>query len=124
MSGQQAPHIKRAQKESLLLRELSTFFLQIMMEEPSLQGLFINRVSLSSDRSLISVFFYTTDGPEAFQKLLGKLILYKPSMRKALATAIPSRYTPQLAFKFDAQYEKQQRIEQLLEKIKKEEEQT
>lgn len=118
MISKQQPHIKRAQKESLILRELSQFFMQITMDEPQLRTLFINRVKLSPDKSMCTVYFYSADGQQAFDKLMSILILYKPSLRKALSTAIPSRYTPELAFKFDRNYEKQKRIEDLLEKIK------
>jgi ribosome-binding factor A len=113
--------IKRAQKESLMFREISRLFLSITIDEPRLRTIHVNRVGLSSDRSMCTVYFYTADGPQAFQALMPTLILYKPSLRKALSQAIPSRYTPDLIFKFDEQFEKQQRIEQLLEKIKTEE---
>ena len=69
---------------------------------------------------MCSIFFYAADGKQQFQELLPFLILYKPSLRKALASAIPARYTPNLLFKFDAQYEKQRRIDDLLIKLKEE----
>ncbi len=121
MVGKQSPHIKRAQKESLLLKELSKLLLQISMDDPRLMNVFINRVQLSPDKGTCSVFFYTPDGEDGFHKIQPLLVLYKPSLRKALSTIIPGRYTPQLTFKFDAQFEKQKRIEDLLEKIKEEE---
>ncbi|HZW60702.1 MAG TPA: ribosome-binding factor A [Candidatus Babeliales bacterium] len=118
MISKQQPHIKRAQKESLILKELSRFFMQITMDEPQLRSLFINRVKLSPDKSMCTVFFYTQEGESAFDKLMSILLLYKPSLRKALSSSIPSRYTPELTFKYDRTYEKQKRIEDLLEKIK------
>lgn len=121
MVGGQSPHIKRAQKESLLLRELSKLLLQISMDDSRIAGVFINRVQLSQDKGTCNVLFYTAAGKEAFDALMPILILYKPSLRKALSTIIPGRYTPQLAFKFDSQFEKQQRIENLLEKLKDDE---
>ncbi len=121
MIGKANSHIKRAQKESLLLRELSKLLMQITMDNRELQGIFVNRVKLSPDRSICLVYFYCADGAEGFKKRMPLLILYKPSLRKALATAIPSRYTPELMFKFDRQFEKQQRIENLLEQIKHDE---
>jgi ribosome-binding factor A len=120
MVGKQAPHIKRAQKESLLLKELSQLLMQISMDEPRLQGVFINRVELSQDKGTCYVLFYIVGGEQEFQKLMPILLLYKPSMRKSLSKIIPGRYTPQLVFKFDAQFEKQKRIEDLLEKLKEE----
>ena len=118
--GKQQSHIKRAQKESQLLKEMSTLLMKVTMEEASLRSLFINRVALSPDRSVCYIYFYNSDGEKAFQDLLPTLILYKPSLRKALSTAIPSRYTPELCFQFDKQFEKQMRIDTLLQKIKEE----
>lgn len=110
--------IKKSQKESLLFRAIAQLFTQTMLDDKKLQGLFINRVKLSDDKSVCTVYFYTTGGFADFKEKLQTLILYKPSMRHALAKTIKSRYTPELVFKFDDQFEKQQRIEGLLEKVK------
>jgi ribosome-binding factor A len=109
--------IKRAQKESLLKHVFSELLLQIMLDDKRIQGIYVSRVKLSSDKSVCTVFFYTPDGVDAFNEKLGCLLLYKPSLRKAIAQAIPSRYVPELVFKFDDQVEKQQRIDELFETI-------
>lgn len=110
--------IKRAQKESLLVREISQLFMKTAMDDTRLQGLTINRVKLSPDKGTCYVFFYTDKGEDAFTELLDVLILYKPSLRKALAATIQSRYAPELVFKYDAQYEKELRLDTLLSHIK------
>jgi ribosome-binding factor A len=103
--------IKRAQKESLLLREISNMYHTISMEDDRLAGLFVNRVELSSDRGWVNVLFYTVDGFEKFEQQLEILKLYKPSIRKGLAAGIKGRYVPDLKFAYDAKFEKQQRLE-------------
>ncbi len=103
--------IKRAQKESLLLREISNMYHTIAMEDDRLSGLFVNRVELSSDRGWVNVFFYTLDGFEKFEKQLEILKMYKPSIRKGLAAGIKGRYVPDLRFSYDAKFEKQQSLE-------------
>lgn len=113
--------IKRAQKESLLLREISKLFLQLALDDKVLEGLSISRVKLSPDRSVCTVFFYIPSGPEGFQEKLPRLILYKPSLRRALSQRLALRHTPDLKFKYDKHVEKQHQIEQLLDKIKTEE---
>ncbi len=113
--------IKRAQKESLLLRELSQLFLQITMDDKRIKDLTLNRVKLSKDKSVCTSYFYSTKGESHFQELMPFLILYKPSMRKALAQSIQARYTPQLVFKYDLAFEKQLKIDDLLNKLKEEE---
>ncbi len=112
--------IKRAQKESLLLRELSTYFLRITNEDNRIKDIFLNRVKLSKNKSVCTLYFYTSQGEQHFQEIMPFLILYKPSMRKALAQSINARYTPQLVFKYDTAYEKHLKIDELLEKLKQE----
>lgn len=110
--------IKQAQKESQLLREISTLFMKTALDDPRLSRFTINRVGLSSDKSSCSVFFYTPDGPEEFKKTLEVLKLYGPSLRTALAKSIKSRYVPKLIFRFDEQYEKEDKMNRLLESLK------
>jgi ribosome-binding factor A len=121
MIGQRLRDIKRAKKESAFFRELSRFMLAIELDETRLRNLTLSKIALSSDGGTCTAFFYTPGGQEKFNELLEVLVLYKPSMRKALSQAIPSRYTPELIFKYDTQFEKQHRIEDILEKIKEEE---
>ena len=120
MTIERTREIKRAQKESLIFKELSQLLLQLSMDEPALGQLYINRVKLSPDKSSCTIYFYSPLGEEDFRKKLGILILYKPSLRTALAKTLASRYTPELIFAFDKQFEKQQRIEALIDKVKAE----
>ncbi len=103
--------IKRAQKESLLLREISNMYHSIAMEDDRLAGLFVNRVELSNNKGWVTVLFYTLDGFEKFKEQLEILKLYKPSIRKSLAAGVKGRYVPDLKFEYDAKFEKQQRLE-------------
>jgi ribosome-binding factor A len=112
--------IKRAQKESLLMRSISQLLMQIALDDPRIVDVFINRVSLSDTKSICTIYFYTPCGQDYFKELLQTLILYKPSMRTAIAKTMDARYTPDLVFKFDAQFEKQLQLENLLDKIKNE----
>lgn len=111
--------IKRSQKESLLLKELSKLIYDLMLDDKELIGLFINRVELSKNKGACIVYFYDPQGPEIFEAKKRHLILYKPSLRKAIATTLNGRYTPELIFAYDTQFEKQQRIEHILDKVKK-----
>lgn len=111
--------VKRAQKESVILRLISQLFLQAEIDDPRLTGLTLTRVVLSPDKSLCTVYFHTPEGKQAFEEKLAILKLYKPSMRKAIAQEVPGRYTADLVFKYDTQFEKQARIEILIDSIKK-----
>ena len=94
--------------------------LTISLEDPRLRQVSINRVQLSADKGLCTVFFYSPEGESIYLELLPILLEYKPALRKAIASEIQSRYTPDLAFKYDTQLEKQIHIERLLNKIKEE----
>lgn len=110
--------IKRSQKESLFLREISQLFMELSADQPVLQGLVISRTKFSADKSVCMVFFYSPHGIKIFEEKLKTLTLFKPSLRKALAHRIKGRYTPDLVFMYDAQLEKQQELEELIESIK------
>ena len=111
-------NVKRAQKQSLFFREISNLFMQATMDDKRLQGFFVNRVQLSPDKGLCTVYFYSSQGEDYFNEHLHTLTLYKPSLRKALASTIKGRYVPDLVFKFDKQFDKQQRIEELIEQVR------
>lgn len=110
--------IKKSQKESLLFRSIAQLFAQTTLDDARLQGVAVNRVKLSDDKGHATVYFYTPGGLAEFKEKLPFILLYKNSLRKALAQSINARYTPELVFKYDDQFEKQQRIEGILEKIK------
>jgi len=110
--------IKRARKESLFFREITKLFRETTLDDNRLQGLTISSVSLSSDKSICTIFFYTEKGKEHYKETFDTLILYKPSLRKAIATEIKSRYVPELIFRFDTKYERKLRLEMLLDSIK------
>lgn len=119
MSKQQQ-EIRKAQKESYFYREVSTLFSRITIDEPRLTGLFINRVSLSSDGGTCVVLFLATNGRTEFEEKLPTLILYKPSLRSALAKTSQGRYTPNLIFRYDEDQEKADKINRLIDKLKEE----
>lgn len=122
MTDSRVQDIKKARKERLFFREISNLFLQITLDDSRVQGISITRVKLSPDKSLCTVYFYAPEGREFFNEKLEILKLYKPSMRKAIAAKIKARYTPDIRFAFDDHYEKQEKLELLMDKIKKEEE--
>ena len=115
--------VKRAQKESLLFREISDLFLKARLDNSALQDLSVSRVVLSPDKGTCTVYFYTDRGPEEFNKTFMRILLrYKHQFRKELAARVRSRYTPELVFMFDDQFEKLMRLEELLETVKEEDE--
>lgn len=118
MHNKRVYDIKRAQKSSLYLRTISTLFSQLTLENKELNSVYVNRIEMSPDKSMIYVLFYSPLGIEEFNKKLQTLILYKPSLRAALAKQIDGRYTPDIVFKYDEAQEKVDRIDNLLQDLK------
>ena len=110
--------IKKSQKESLLFRAIAQLFADTTLDDKRLIGVAVSRVKLSDDKGVATVYFYTPGGLEEFKEKLKTILLYKSSLRRALARSIHSRYTPELIFKYDDQFEKHQRLEGILEQIK------
>jgi ribosome-binding factor A len=116
--------IKHAQREAQVLREVSNFFLRITLDDPRLQGIYISRVKLSANRSMCTIFFYTPGGITDYEAKRPILVMYKPTLRTALSKTLHGRYTPDLVFDFDAQYEKQRKVDDLLEQLHHEDEES
>lgn len=108
--------IKFSQKSSQIYREISALIVQEKMNNKALQNVLINRVTLSKDKGICFVYFYVPDKTK-LKESLDTLICYKPSLRKALADSIKARYTPDIIFRYDETFEKQQHIENILNSI-------
>ncbi len=117
-----AYEIKRAQKASLFLRSIMTLFSQATRDDDKLGGISVSRVEMSPDKSTCFVYFYTPGGLAEFEEKFRQIVLYKPSMRAALAKQIAGRYTPELVFKYDSAFEKGLRIEKIFADLKEQEE--
>lgn len=119
MSKQQQ-EIKRAQKESYFYREISTLFMKIAIDDPRLSGLFINKITLSSDGGTCTILFLAPNGRIEFEEKRPVLVLYKASLRAALAKMSQGRYVPKLIFRYDEDQEKADKINRLIDKLKEE----
>src|SRR3990167_10718323 len=111
-------NIKRNQKQSLLLREISHLVQQASIDDISLTAFSISRIELSDDKGCCYIYFFSELGKDHFKDFTEKLRLYKPSIRAALASRINSRRVPQIAFRYDEQFSKIREIEELIESVK------
>ena len=117
-NGSRVSRIKQAQKESLFFKELSDLLVRLKADDPRLLRVMVTRIKLSPDRKHITVFLRTDPATEeAYREALSILVLYKPSLRTALARRVPARCTPDILFRYDKQFEKQQRIEELFNSL-------
>ena len=109
--------IKREQKTSFFLREVSAMIQELVIDEPSLLRVFVTKTQLSQDCGICYVYFSTYGKKEEFDDALQILKLYRPSMRKRLAQIRSSRYTPDIFFKYDEAKDKERHINDLLDQI-------
>lgn len=110
---------KREQKISLFFREISSLIQQLSLDESDLLKVFVTRVRLSNDYKICFIYFSTYTDKTEYDKALKVLKLYKPSLRKAIAQAIPNRYSADLVFLYDETKEKERKINELLDKVAK-----
>ena len=112
--------IKREQRKSYMLREVASLLHTVIVDNPSdklLQSSYITKTDLSADGGICYIYFWNAQGEDEFKKARQTLILYKPSLRAALAKTMKKRYTPDLVFLFDATHAKEMRINQLLDQV-------
>ena len=100
----------------LLLRDLT---------DPRLEGVVISRVSITSDLQLAKIYFRiatTAEGPllEALRKE-AQTALERASgrVRKAVTARLGLRVAPELRFQYDEGQDARDRIEQLLDEVKR-----
>lgn len=113
-----SPEVRRAKRASLFLREITNLFFQVAQDNPALRDLYPSRITFSSDKGICTVWFFSPHGKEYFVEKLHDLKLYKPSLRTAMAKQVPMRRVPDFIFEYDDQFEKQKKVEDLLNKLK------
>ncbi len=112
-----ARDIKREQKKSFLLQELSSLILAIAQDESTVANVFITRVDLSSDGGVVYVYLSTFGSKDTFEESLETLKLYKPSLRRELSKRMHSRYVPNIHFRYDEVKERTRKLDTLLQEI-------
>jgi ribosome-binding factor A len=120
MNSSNLREVKREKKKSLFFRELSQLVQMISESEPKVAKVYVTRVDFADDLSVCYAYLstYAEFSEEIFDDALRVLKLYKPSVRKELATRINPRYTPDIIFVYDKAKEKQSRIDTLLDKVR------
>ena len=114
--------VKREQKTALFLREISKIIQELSLDEPDVAKVFVTNIKMSKDYGICFVHFSTFTDKKDFDIALEKLILYKPSIRKALAKSIGGRYASNLVFLYDLAKEKERTLNNIFDKIAQEEE--
>ena len=106
---------------STLRREISRILAQ-EIADPDLSSLYVSSVSLAPDKRSAKVLVAppeSTDAAEPDPALLRALERATPAIRTALGRSLRMRRVPELRFAFDLSERHAQRIDSLLERIKK-----
>ncbi len=109
--------IKRARREAQLQKIVAGLLTQQACDDPELQDLQVTRVELNQSKSVCYVLFYSSHGEAFFREKLGHVILYKPSLRKAIGQELQGRYVPEIVFKYDTNLKKQLALEALIDHV-------
>ena len=122
MTKTYASDVKRERRKSLFLQEITKLIQELAQQEPAIAQVYVSNVDISANTGICYVYFssYQEPGEEIFNKALEFLKLYKPSLRKAFAGRVQTRYAPDLVFMFDKAKEKERRINDLLNKVQDE----
>lgn len=118
-----AGEIKRAARVAEGIREELSTLLTTRVRDPRLRGVLVSRVDLSDDLRNARVFFRLLEGGDDADRLEeAKVGLAKAAglFRKEVSTALKLRTAPEFRFSYDAGQEARDRIDALLEEVKRE----
>ena len=99
--------------------ELSVLLLQ-RARDPHLQEISISRVELSDDLRHAKVYYTMFEAQGKVKQVEQSLIKASGFMRSHLAKTLNMRFTPELRFWYDEEFEEVEKIERLLDAIAKE----
>lgn len=112
-------NIRLSQRTAAIQREVSRILYQLSLDDPNLKGISVTRASMSNAGTICKIFVAVDGGKAAFEEKRKVLVLYLPSIRTAIAQLLQGRYTPKLHFYYDQQHEKGDRVNRLLDQLKK-----
>ena len=119
MISEKQRNIKKLQKESSILKSISSLVIELSSELPLLSKVSFIRVVLSDDKSFVKVFVYSSYGESVVLDFIKSLVPYIPSIKTSLSKMSDFRRVPNLKFFYDHQYEKVQYIESLIDSVPK-----
>ncbi|MEJ2134823.1 MAG: 30S ribosome-binding factor RbfA [Desulfofustis sp.] len=110
------PPKRAARVADVIKNELSVLLLQ-KVRDPQLQDITISRVELSDDLRHAKVYFTMFEGQTKMAQVTRSLQKATGFMRSHLAKTLNLRFTPELRFWYDEEFEEVKKIERLLDDI-------
>jgi ribosome-binding factor A len=102
--------------------ELSALLSRGAVHDPGIGFITLTRVTVSADLQMARVFYTTMGDQKARTETARALERATPFLRRHIASTIRLRRVPELDFRFDESIVNQDRIEQILRDLHKEEE--
>ncbi len=118
-----AGEVKRASRVAEGIREELAKLLTTKVRDPRLAGVLVSRVELSDDLRIARVFYRLLAGGEDAARLAdAKTGLARAAglFRKEVSGALQLRSAPEFRFTYDAGQEARDRIDMLLDEVKRE----
>ena len=111
---------KRASRVADVIKNELSLLLVQRVRDPHLQEISISRVELSDDLRHAKVFFTLFQGRAKIDQVTRSLQKATGFMRSHLAKTLNLRFTPELRFWYDEEFEEVEKIERLLDDIARE----
>jgi len=103
-------------------QDLSEMLVRGIIHDPRVNGIFITDVNVDREFTYANIFVSALEGKERESEIMAGLEHAKGFIRSQLAGKIQLRTFPELRFFWDPTPEKAEKIEKLLDQIKKERE--
>ncbi|MBK8216928.1 MAG: 30S ribosome-binding factor RbfA [Myxococcales bacterium] len=117
-----AGEVKRASRVAEGIREELSLLLTTRVRDPRLSGVLVSRVALTDDLRSARVYFRLLEGGDGDRIEAAKTGLSKAAglLRKELGAKLKLRVVPELRFTYDEGQEARDRIDALLEEVRRE----
>ena len=113
------PPKRAARVADVIKNELSLLLVQ-RAQDPHLRDITISRVELSDDLRHAKIYYTLFQGQAQTSKVNRSLVKATGFMRSHLAKTLNLRFTPELRFWYDDEFEEVEKIERLLDEISQE----
>ena len=120
LGAERAEPPKRASRVAEVIKNELSLLLVRRVRDPHLQEITISRVTLSDDLRYAKVYFTLFQGQAKIDRVHRSLHKATGFMRSHLAKTLNLRFTPELRFWYDEEFEEVEKIEKLLDEIAQE----
>lgn len=120
LGGHRALPPKRASRVADVIKNELSILLVKGVRDPRLHDISISRVNLSDDLRHAKVYYTMFQGQDKLKQVEKSLNKAAGFMRSHLAKTLNLRFTPELRFWYDEEFEEVEKIERLLDDIARE----